>query len=89
MGTKTNPGAFDCYANAKPDEPMFILLGRDTLGAWLVRIWVYMRIAMGKNTRSDPEIVEALQCADQMEQWCRALDKKPVGMDAGIRTLLP
>lgn len=29
MGTKNNPGAFDCYANAEPDEPMFVLLGRD------------------------------------------------------------
>lgn len=29
MGTKNNPGEFDCYANAAPDEPMFILLGRD------------------------------------------------------------
>lgn len=23
MGSKTNPGQFDCYANALPDEPMF------------------------------------------------------------------
>ena len=26
MGTKNNPGKFDCYANAKPDEPLFVLL---------------------------------------------------------------
>lgn len=31
MGTKNNPGAFDCYANAEPDEPMFVLLARDLL----------------------------------------------------------
>ena len=29
MGTKNNPGKFDCYEHAKPDEPMFVLLGRD------------------------------------------------------------
>lgn len=29
MGTKSNPTQFDCYANALPDEPMFILLARD------------------------------------------------------------
>ena len=29
MATKNNPGKFDCYTNAEPDEPMFILLGRD------------------------------------------------------------
>ena len=29
MGTKNNPGQFDCYRNAEPDEPMFVLLARD------------------------------------------------------------
>jgi len=28
MATKKNPGEFDCYANAGPDEPMFVLLAR-------------------------------------------------------------
>jgi hypothetical protein len=28
MGTKNVPGKFDCYANALPDEPTFVLLGR-------------------------------------------------------------
>jgi hypothetical protein len=29
MGTKNQPGKFDtCYANADPDEPMFVLLGK-------------------------------------------------------------
>lgn len=39
MGTKNNPGKFDCYANAHPDEPMFILLGRDERAPELVRMW--------------------------------------------------
>ena len=38
MGTKNNPGVFDCYANAEPDEPMFVLLGRDKDAATLVRL---------------------------------------------------
>lgn len=29
MGTKNKPGTYDCYATAHPDEPMFILLGRE------------------------------------------------------------
>jgi hypothetical protein len=37
MGTKNNPGNFDCYLNAASDEPMFIVLGRDPIGAGLVR----------------------------------------------------
>jgi hypothetical protein len=44
MGTKNNPGKFDCYANAEPDEPMFVLLGRDRLAAHLVSIWSKVRM---------------------------------------------
>ena len=43
MGTKNNPGDFDCYTNAEPDEPMFILLARDPLAPFLVALWVYFR----------------------------------------------
>jgi hypothetical protein len=43
MATKRNPGKWDCYANAHPDEPMFILLGRDLVAPWLVGIWRAMR----------------------------------------------
>ena len=39
MGTKRSPGAYDCYANAKPDEPMFVLLGRDERAPALVHAW--------------------------------------------------
>lgn len=39
MGTKLNPGNFDCYENAKPDEPMFILLARDAGAPALVEKW--------------------------------------------------
>lgn len=44
MGTKNNPGKFDCYENAEPDEPMFVLLGRDRLAAHLVSIWSKVRM---------------------------------------------
>lgn len=44
MGTKNNPGKFDCYANADPDEPMFVLLGRDRLAGHLVSIWSKIRM---------------------------------------------
>jgi hypothetical protein len=39
MGTKNNPGKFDCYKNAEPDEPIFILLGRDMHASDAVRKW--------------------------------------------------
>jgi len=44
MGTKNNPGQFDCYAKALPDEPMFVLLGRDPLAGFLTSIWAKMRV---------------------------------------------
>lgn len=67
MGTKNNPPPkFDCYAKAEPDEPMFVLLGRDPLASFLVGIWVAARREMG----GDPEqLAEASACSDAMLRW--------------------
>jgi cob(I)alamin adenosyltransferase len=73
MGTKNTPGKFDCYANAKPDEPMFVLLGRDPMAADFVRAWAEMRQREGESM----EVVnEALDCANAMEKWTREVAKK-------------
>jgi hypothetical protein len=66
LGTKANPGAFDCFANAKPDEPMFVLLARDRHAPFLVRAWAAWREAEGEDTA---KVEEARQCADDMERW--------------------
>jgi hypothetical protein len=75
MGTKLNPGTFDCYANALPDEPMFILLARDQAAPGLVRKWARKRlveIVAGIRPDSDfAQIDEAYACAEAMEQWRR------------------
>ena len=66
MGTKNRPGTFDCYANADPDEPMFILLGRDPSAADLVDRWADWREA----TRGpSPKVLEARSCAAAMRLW--------------------
>lgn len=66
MGTKNNPGAFDCYANAEPDEPMFVLLGRDKDAPDLVQEWASRR----EREHEDPEVVrEAMQCAANMRRY--------------------
>ena len=76
MGTKNNPGAFDCYANAHPDEPMFVLLGRDKHAPTLVWLWATMR----EFDKEDPEKVkEARQCALSMMSWAKSIDKPCVG----------
>lgn len=51
MGTKLEPGKFDCYANAEPDEPMFVLLGRDALAPSLVNIWAMIRAGSRKEAK--------------------------------------
>lgn len=66
MGTKSNPGEYDCYAHAEPDEPMFVLLGRDQHAPEVVRYWAALREQM----HEDPaKIVEARECAQAMEQF--------------------
>lgn len=66
MGSKEQPGKFDCYANAEPDEPMFVLLARDRHAPSLVRIWAQLREVEDE----DPEkIQEALDCANNMQEW--------------------
>ena len=37
MGTKANPGQFDCYAAAADDEPLFVLRANDPLAPSLLR----------------------------------------------------
>lgn len=43
MGTKNNPGEFNCYAKAEPDEPLFTLRGKDVSAPYLVEIWTAVR----------------------------------------------
>jgi hypothetical protein len=75
MGTKDEPGKFDCYANAEPDEPMFVLLGRDPMAGALVREWARWREATGEA----PEVVkEARDCAVMMDARATARGKHPV-----------
>lgn len=66
MGTKLKPGQFDCYENAAPDEPMFVLLARDPLAPILVRLWADLR----KHAAGNPsKVAEAQTCATDMETW--------------------
>ena len=69
MGTKTNPGEFDCYTNAEPDEPMFVLLGRDPLGAYLVQLWADVRAELVTAERETEKLAEARKCAQAMRDW--------------------
>lgn len=66
MGTKNSPSRFDAMGKAEPDEPYFVLLGRDHSAAELVRQWATKRHAEG----DDGEVVmEALGIANEMDKF--------------------
>ena len=78
MATKNDPGEFDCYTKAEADEPLFTLRAKDPLAPVLVRLWADLRttttpkIGVLPNTRAAHETrkrAEALECADQMDEW--------------------
>lgn len=73
MGTKDMPAKFDCYANALPDEPMFILLARDPDFHRLVMKWARRRsqdVQCGLRPANDMEMVaEAQACAFDGREW--------------------
>lgn len=82
MGTKNNPGAFDCYANAAADEPMFVLLGRDPCAPVLVELWAEMRRVL---VEDDSKISEALACAKTMKEWLAKVGKTQANISVGFR----
>lgn len=89
MGTKLNPGAFDCYTNAADDEPMFILLARDKHAPALVSLWATMRELDGE---SPEKVAEAVQCAKAMIDYQQANGRPTAGLSfptiAGLLELI-
>ena len=78
MGTKKNPGQFDCHAAADDDEPLFTLRANDPLAPDLVREWAN-RYEISKLVTLGAEVFErkgdrmksdeARDCAREMERW--------------------
>lgn len=76
MGTKNNPGNYDCYANADPDEPMFVLLGRDRSAPSLVEAWADARAHNSPSVEEIRKIEEARACAESMRAWLERIGKQ-------------
>jgi hypothetical protein len=66
-----DPGS--CLNRARDNEIIFVLLARDAAAPAAIRAWAGERMRLGKNRLSDPQILEALSCADAMEAQYRAL----------------
>jgi len=73
MGTKNNPGEYDCHSRAEPDEPYFTLLGRDPVASIVVDYWAFLRETEGKIEGA--KLVEARRCAKAMSDWAVAKGK--------------
>lgn len=82
MGTKNNPGKYDCYAKAEPDEPVFVLLGRDRAAPALVWLWAVMR-EMEEHPNVE-KIAEARQCVVDMIQYCASRGLPALGVGHSV-----
>lgn len=77
MATKNNPGAYDCYAHADPDEPMFVLLARDKHAPTLVWLWATLR----ELDSEDPaKVAEARACVLAMLDWQANQGRTSIGV---------
>ena len=91
MGTKNDPGEYDCYENAEPDEPMFVLLARDPHAPPIVRAWADYYESEGLEGFDEKpsedrtrKAAEARACAESMEQWLKKRNTpKPFETSAG------
>lgn len=66
VGTKLKPGKFDCYANALPDEPMFVLLARDRTAPALTKLWAYVR--SGQTRAAQRILMDLLNAEDRLRR---------------------
>lgn len=74
MGTKDNPGEFDCYNLALPDEPLFILRASDASAPHAVEYWAIRyeqrkRAAGEYDGRASRKVREAIRLAEEMRTW--------------------
>lgn len=56
-----------CISKAGENEMCFTLLSRDPVAPVVIRAWAWHRVAKGYNESGDPQIIEALECANIME----------------------
>src|SRR5271163_2919444 len=81
--SKTN----SCMAHAHLEEMVFVLLGRDVAAPAAIHAWVSERLRLGKNSADDPQIIDALACADTMvaegRQWVGADAHETLAIEAG------
>lgn len=56
-----------CLQRARNGEMVFVLLARDPAAPVAIMKWCEERVRLGKNVITDSQIMEAVHCADVME----------------------
>jgi hypothetical protein len=56
-----------CFNKADESELMFVILERDIAAPRTIRYWAKQRIKLGKNKKTDEQIIDALATADLIE----------------------
>ncbi len=74
MNTLENPSKHDCRKKLLPDEPIFILRGKDPNASKTIHYWVAGYLQRGG--RNLKKVCEALDLAQQMEEWRKEHIKK-------------
>ena len=72
MGTKMEPGQFDCYAAAADNEPLFVLRANDPLAPDIVDAWADRYSLANADSPSEKvlaKVREARACARDMRRW--------------------
>lgn len=72
MGTKKNPGQYDCYFKCGLEEPYFVLRANDPLAPVLVQVWAELARRQGEK---EAKVLEARTCAEDMKKWLKDHDK--------------
>lgn len=72
MGTKNDPGMFDCYAKLEDDEPFFVLRAKDRKAPELVELWA----ERSARSQSDLKRAKAQKCAGDMRLWRARRDEE-------------
>lgn len=74
-----------CLNKANDDERLFVLMARDECAPEAIRYWTRKRIEAGKNRAGDAEIIEALRCADKMDEERAGINKQSDKTESGKR----
>jgi hypothetical protein len=77
MGTKSDPGEYDCYAAAASDEPVFTLRANNKFTPTLIWLWASLSELDGEDPK---KVAEARSCVTDSLRWAKEHDRPVAGL---------